>query len=167
MILDGANEEITTDCSGLATCCYFRAGAPDPNGLDYNGQGFTGTMLNHLPPIPLNRAQGGDLAVFGAFPGHHVVVLLTGGEDPMCVSHGGEGDPKMAPLSHFEGLGPMSILRGVPRMSIRKKNPKWRVVGDHGHLISHVYGTRFGWWIRHRQLAKNQHEQLAFHRIHH
>ena len=28
---------LTTDCSGFVTLCYFLAGAPDPNGLDYSG----------------------------------------------------------------------------------------------------------------------------------
>ena len=169
-ILDGANEVITTDCSGLATCCYFRAGAPDPNGQGYDIRQtmFTGSMLNHLPSIPLNRAQGGDLAVFGTFPGKHVVVLLESGEDPMCVSHGGPGDPKLAPLSTFRSIGPLTVLRGVPRMKRRVFNKaKWRVVGDGGKVVGLVYTTRFLWWCRHRQLAKNQRETLAFHRIHH
>src|SRR6201981_1984334 len=30
---------LTTDCSGFATLCYYLAGAPDPNGRDYDGTG--------------------------------------------------------------------------------------------------------------------------------
>ena len=39
---------LTTDCSGFVTVCYFLAGAPDPNGLDYSGEGWTGTLLRNL-----------------------------------------------------------------------------------------------------------------------
>jgi hypothetical protein len=30
---------VTTDCSGFVTLCYKTAGAADPNGLGYSGQG--------------------------------------------------------------------------------------------------------------------------------
>ncbi|MHB8469552.1 MAG: Hint domain-containing protein [Gaiellaceae bacterium] len=33
---------LTTDCSGFVTLCYHLAGAPDPNGRGYDGQGWTG-----------------------------------------------------------------------------------------------------------------------------
>jgi hypothetical protein len=167
-VLDGKGGTVTTDCSGLATCCYHRAGAPDPNNEAYNGSGFTGTMLAHLPAIPLARAQVGDLAVFGAFPGKHVVVIVSTGLDPDCISHGGPGDPKIAPLSHFEGLGPLTVLRGVPRVATpkRKQTAKWVVIGDGEKVVGHVYHTRFGWWMRHRGVARRQRELLSFQRLH-
>ena len=36
---------LETDCSGFATLCYSWAGAPDPNGNGFSGEGYTGTML--------------------------------------------------------------------------------------------------------------------------
>ena len=67
------------------------SGNPDPNGNSFDGQGYTGSMLTHLPHIPLRNAWRGDLAVFGAYPGLHVVALLQGGSqdaDPAVASHG-------------------------------------------------------------------------------
>lgn len=82
-----------TDCSGFATLCYAWAGAPDPNGLGYNHSGFTGTMLWHLPEIPIEQAQMGDLIVYGDGTGDHVVIIVEPGQDPLCVSHGQERGP--------------------------------------------------------------------------
>lgn len=170
-ILAGSSLRITTDCSGLATCCYFHAGAPDPNGQHYDTRQtmFTGTMLAHLPHIPLSAARPGDLAVFGQFPGKHVVVILERGSDPDCASHGGQGDPKIAPLSHFIGIGELTVLQGVPKgFGVRRVlKRKWRVYGDGGKLIGHVRSTRWLWQTRHHRLVAQQRENLRFRRIHH
>jgi hypothetical protein len=86
----------TTDCSGFVTIMAKWSGNPDPNGNDFDGQGYTGTMLNYLPHIPLGNTWRGDLAVFGPYPGLHVVVLLAGGSrgsNPPVASHGGAVGP--------------------------------------------------------------------------
>lgn len=87
-----------SDCSEHATTAYYEAGAPDPNGLGYNGQGYTGTLLSHGTTIPLSQAKAGDLVVYtppGA--GHHVCTLLEDGNanggNPMLCSHGRESGP--------------------------------------------------------------------------
>jgi cell wall-associated NlpC family hydrolase len=82
---------LTTDCSGFVTLCYFLGGAPDPNGLGYSGQGYTGTLLRHLQRT--EQPQPADLVVFGAYPGHHVALVLEPGEDPLLCSHGAERGP--------------------------------------------------------------------------
>jgi hypothetical protein len=82
-----------TDCSGFATLCYAWAGAPDPNGLGYSGQGYTGTLLQHMKPIAVSAVQTGDLVVWGAPPGHHVALVLEPGPDPLLCSHGEEKGP--------------------------------------------------------------------------
>jgi hypothetical protein len=83
---------LTTDCSGFVTLCYFLAGAPDPNGLGYSGQGWTGTLLRHLAPT--DRLRAGDVVVWGAYPGHHcALVLEPDGGDPLMCSHGQERGP--------------------------------------------------------------------------
>lgn len=84
---------LTTDCSGFVTLCYAWAGVPDPNGLGYDGQGFTGTLLNHLRPIPPDAVQPADVVVFGPPPGHHAALALEAGADPLLCSHGGEDGP--------------------------------------------------------------------------
>jgi cell wall-associated NlpC family hydrolase len=81
------------DCSGFATLCYAWAGAPDPNGLDYGGQGYTGTLLQHMRRIPKRALQPGDLVVWGPAPGRHVALVLEPGDDPLVASHGQEKGP--------------------------------------------------------------------------
>jgi hypothetical protein len=71
---------LTTDCSGFVTLCYFLAGAADPNGLGYDGEGWTGTLLRHLPEAP--RLRPGDIVVWGAYPGRHCALVLEPGGDP-------------------------------------------------------------------------------------
>lgn len=84
---------VTTDCSGFVTLCYLWAGARDPNGNGFNGSGFTGTLLAHGRKVPIRKCRPGDLIVYGPAPGHHVVVVVEAGADPLCVSHGGESGP--------------------------------------------------------------------------
>jgi cell wall-associated NlpC family hydrolase len=57
-----------TDCSAFVTLCYKAGGAPDPNGLNYNGQGFTGTLWNNGSLIQEAIAQPGDLVFYGSRP---------------------------------------------------------------------------------------------------
>jgi hypothetical protein len=82
-----------TDCSGFSTLCYAWAGAPDPNGVGFDGQGYTGTLLQHMQRIPLAHVQPGDLVVWGPSPGHHVALVLEPGPDPLLCSHGQEKGP--------------------------------------------------------------------------
>ena len=84
---------LTTDCSGFVTLCYYLAGAPDPNGLAYSGQGWTGTLLRHLPAIDQTEARRGDVVVWGAYPGRHCAIVLESGDDPLLASHGAERGP--------------------------------------------------------------------------
>ena len=66
---------VKTDCSGFATLCYKEAGAPDPNGLGYSGQAYTGTL--EMNGRPTKNPQPGDLA-FWSSP-DHVAVYIGGG----------------------------------------------------------------------------------------
>lgn len=108
---------MTTDCSGFATLAYKFAGAPDPNGLGYNGQGYTGTLLQHGTKIawggPTGQYEGktprpGDLVIFGDAPGHHVTVYLrtVGGAWVTC--------------SHGQEIGPIQILNAKERLAQRR-----------------------------------------------
>lgn len=95
--MDGLHEArklpLQTDCSGFSTLCYAWAGAPDPNGQNFSGQGYTGTMLQHMTRIPLAHVQPGDLVIWGPNPGHHVALVLEQGPDPLLCSHGQEKGP--------------------------------------------------------------------------
>ncbi len=83
-----------TDCSGFSTLCYKWAGAKiDPNGGNFGGGAYTGTMLQHCRHIAKSAVQPGDLVVWGAYPGHHVALVLEAGADPLLCSHGQEKGP--------------------------------------------------------------------------
>jgi cell wall-associated NlpC family hydrolase len=95
--LDGLNQPqklpLYTDCSGFSTLCYKWAGSQiDPNGANFCGA-YTGTMLTHCRHIPRRAVQPGDLVVWGAYPGHHVALVLEPGSDPLLCSHGQEKGP--------------------------------------------------------------------------
>jgi hypothetical protein len=90
---------LSTDCSGFATDCLKWAGAPDPNGRNYDGFGYTGTMLSACAHISRHQARPGDLVVFGPGTGEHVVIIVGTGPDPAVVSHGQEAGPIQVPLS--------------------------------------------------------------------
>ena len=98
---------LTTDCSGFVTLCYFLAGAPDPNGLGYSGEGWTGTLLRHLAPTAELRA--GDVVVWGAYPGHHCALVLEPGDDPLMCSHGWERGPLAIRYSDECRLQPSAV----------------------------------------------------------
>ena len=119
------DQPIITDCSGFVTLMARWSGIEDPNGRGYNGEGWTGTLLEHLPAVGFTRTQPGDIAVFGTFPGVHCAVLLEAGRlaagagpaDPWAVSHGVPGDPRRTRLSrlasYFRKDGPVVYLQLV------------------------------------------------------
>lgn len=85
---------IVTDCSGSTTMLYNAAGRPDPNGRDYDGTGWTGTLRAHTPRRRTVRGcRPGDFIVYGDGDGVHVVVVLEAGRDPLVWSHGQEAGP--------------------------------------------------------------------------
>jgi len=82
---------IYEDCSSSVTGCYYVAGAPDPNGLRYNGTGYTGTLGQHGRSVSLARAKPGDLVFYGrGWPYQHVAMYLG---HNLVWSHGSEGGP--------------------------------------------------------------------------
>jgi lysozyme family protein/peptidoglycan hydrolase-like protein with peptidoglycan-binding domain len=94
---------LATDCSGFATFCYAWAKAPNPNwpgAYDPRAGAYTGTMLDHCRRIPKAAAQPGDLVVWTPpSRGQHVAVVVSGGADPMLVSHGDNTGPKRVRFS--------------------------------------------------------------------
>jgi len=87
----------TTDCSGFVTVSYRAAAAPDPNGANYSGQGFTGTLLSHGQKVA--KPAPGDVVVYGPGDGHHAALIVQGGSDPLTVSHGSEAGPMLIRVS--------------------------------------------------------------------
>jgi hypothetical protein len=86
----------TCDCSGHATACFYEAGWDDPNHSNYNGSGYTGTLINN-PKYTGSSFQVGDLAIYGTSPSNttHVVTCYVAGNNSTSkwVSHGSEAGP--------------------------------------------------------------------------
>ena len=99
------------DWSAFVTYCYSWAGAPDPNGLGYNGSGYTGTLLGHGQLIQPNEVQAGDVVVYGPGTGWHTAVVVDANIfDPLTVSMGQQGDPSYVRVSQ-DGRQPIRFLR--------------------------------------------------------
>jgi hypothetical protein len=104
---------LTSDCSAFVTDCYNWAGAPDPNGNNYNGYGYTGTLLSHGTKIPLSEVQPGDVIVYGPGTGWHTAIVVEAGPDPLTISMGQESDPSYVRVSQ-DGRLPQTYLRFLP-----------------------------------------------------
>lgn len=88
------------DCSSEATWIAFvmdqvarRLGGrfPDPNGSDYNGQGYTGTSIRHGLPINAFAGSAAVTWVFYGWPISHVVVKRS---PTRAMSMGSEAGPR-------------------------------------------------------------------------
>jgi cell wall-associated NlpC family hydrolase len=98
----------TTDCSGFVTICFRAAAAPDPNSHNYDGQGFTGTLLVHGQKV--RKPRRGDVVVYGPPPtGHHAALIVRGGRDPLTVSHGSEAGPLLIRVSQEQHYQPPGL----------------------------------------------------------
>lgn len=76
------------DCSSTITEIDKWSGLSDPNGLGFDGYGYTGTMLDHLPRTDTVRT--GAIGIFGAYPGLHAIMALEDykGDSTKVWSHG-------------------------------------------------------------------------------
>lgn len=95
-----AKKTISMDCSESVTLLCRLAGLADPNGSDYNGYGFTGTMLANLKHYSdPTLADVGAIVVFGPGDGDHACMVRKHGTDPLLFSHGTERGPYYIHLS--------------------------------------------------------------------
>lgn len=86
------------DCSGYATACYLRAGAPDPNGMGYSGYGYTGTLSTKGRSVSLAAARPGDLVFYGSgWPYTHVAIYVGFGK---VISHGSNKGPYLLAVDY-------------------------------------------------------------------
>ena len=100
---------IVTDCSGFATWVYRQAGAHDPNKLQYNGRGYTGTLLAAGKKTTMAKAKPGDLIVYGPGTGWHVAIIIEPGPNALTISMGREGDPSYVHVNE-DGRHPQTVL---------------------------------------------------------
>ena len=97
------------DCSSFVTWCYFAADAPDPNGRDYNGQGFTGDQSPRGTEV--SKPRLGDLVFYGPSRSeiNHVNLYVGGGK---IIGHGAESGPNVFEIDYDRGIDPHT---GRPR----------------------------------------------------
>jgi len=83
------------DCSGFVTACYYAGEAGDPNNRNFDGHGYTGTLISNGVKIAQNALKPGDLIFYGftrvAKPGFPIgspthVAMYVG--DGMVLSNG-------------------------------------------------------------------------------
>jgi hypothetical protein len=95
---------ITADCSGFDTWIPWVAGGNDPNGLGFDHQGFTGTLLSHEEHLALWMRNSknqlvedvipGDLVVYGPGTGEHVAMIVeVHNNDILTISFGDSQGP--------------------------------------------------------------------------
>ena len=92
--LHSSDADDGVDCSTFVTLCYKAGGLPDPNGQNYNGWGYTGTLWSHGSPVGMHELVPGDLVFYGSMrngePGH-VAIYVGGG---YVISFGSEPGPR-------------------------------------------------------------------------
>jgi hypothetical protein len=117
------SHEFTADCSGFATGAYKWADkytafkVRDPNGdqFDYNGYGYTGTLLaaNRTRRVT-GKYMVGDMALYGTSLSNttHVCICRSGGNagSSIWTSHGSEAGPYAVRLNYRSDL--LLVVRG-------------------------------------------------------
>jgi hypothetical protein len=91
-----------SDCSSGVTDLYCWAGAPDPNKLGYDGEGYTGTLMKAGKRISARAARPSDIVIYGPGLGWHAALVVVAGADPIVWSMGEQGDPRLYPSSTVE-----------------------------------------------------------------
>jgi len=87
---------VWADCSESVTALCKWAGLRDPNGYHYNGQGWSGSIWQHLPHYSDPKAaRPGAIVTFGPQGADHVAMVYSAGNDPMLWSHGAERGPRL------------------------------------------------------------------------
>jgi hypothetical protein len=116
---------IIMDCSeSITTICRW-AGLKDPNGpnYNYNGYGNTQTMMDYLPHIALRDVHEGSIIVFGGpMSEQHAIMVVAANpndpENPTVFSHGAPG----VYIGPYSEIGPYFVNRGQPVVPLAIEN---------------------------------------------
>ena len=140
----------TLDCSSFATLVYKTARAPDPNNLDYNGAGYTGTMRRNPNGRWTNTPLPGDLVHYGRSrtqdnaAADHVGIYIG---DGMQIQMGGSGITQKSVnyldtlIGYITYLVPTAaqVADDAPTINVEEEVEQWTtdfaVVGGAPNLI--------------------------------
>ena len=86
------------DCSSFATWCYWAAGAPDPNGLDYNGFGLHGHAGAARQDHASSRGPATSSFYGGGVRSRRTSPVYVG--NGKVVSHGSEPGPYLLGIDY-------------------------------------------------------------------
>lgn len=106
-----------SDCSSGVTALYSWGDANDPNGFDFGGDPYTGTLVARGQLIRASRVRSCDVGILGPATGWHAVLVLQGGPDPLVWSMGEQGDPHALKMSVVEQG--VAYYKGVTSCEIR------------------------------------------------
>jgi hypothetical protein len=87
---------ISPDCSEMVTMICRMAGFQDPNGLGYNGYGYTHTLLGHLPAADAHQVLSGAIVVWESSTAQHAAMVKIADQsngNPSLFSHGDKNGP--------------------------------------------------------------------------
>lgn len=108
-----AGDKFVSDCSETVTAIFKWSGFKDPNGLGYNNEGNSETMLNHLRNFFVPRLANIGTIVHFVNPEHVGVVYKTSRirGNPTIFEHGSPGIA-MLPVSEEKVFhnGPVTYL---------------------------------------------------------
>lgn len=135
---------ISTDCSGGVVGGYAAAGMEDPSGNDFNGAGWTGSLLTNGDRISKSALAVGDGVIYadGAGDTHHVAMVYEiVGSVIWLWSHGQEAGPIRISLdaeNTFHGsLGRHPIyVRWMDGDDIKPKRYRWIVKNGAGTVLA-------------------------------
>lgn len=98
------------DCSSSITGLRYVSKLSDPNGFDFNGYGFTGSMADHGVKINPQDAVVGDCYLYGSYPFEHVTMNVGRGR---AFSNGGEFGPNLV-SPYYRSVSVCKRYPGLP-----------------------------------------------------
>ena len=91
------------DCSGAIVWLFWLVGCDDPTGNHFSGSNTnTVTLLQHGKRITPSEVCIGDVLICGAelpVAEQHTMLSLERSPNPLCFSHGSQGDPTIVRAS--------------------------------------------------------------------
>jgi hypothetical protein len=101
----GAHLPQYNDCSATFTNLYYLAGAPDPNGFNFNGYGNTASLAMNGQRVERD-IRIGDAVIyyeggFSQWDSVHVAIVVNSENqsDPLTMSHGQSSEPSFVRVS--------------------------------------------------------------------